>query len=171
MLGALPVLAGTAERIEAVVHHSNVSWRRFLALAIPGSVGLFFVSDSALGLIYGQDRFAAATPVVHVVCWVLVLRVLTHVFGQFLVVNGRERRTLRILVINTIVLAFAAPVLVYEYGLIGAGFSVLLLRAVDTFQHYWAVRSDYRWMETVNAAWAPGSGKRGDGGGADCRSR
>ena len=155
MLGALPVLAGTVNRIEAVVHHSKRILATLLALAIPASVGLFFVSDSLLGLFYGKDKFHDATPIVQVVCWVLVLRVLTQVFGQFLVVNGRERRTVRILLINTIVLACAAPVLVYAYGLVGAGFSVLLLRAVDTFQHYWAVRSDYRWTEVVNVAWAP----------------
>lgn len=155
MLGVLPVLAGTADRIEAVVHHSKRILATLLALAIPASVGLFFVSDSALALIYGKDKFADATPIVQVVCWVLVLRVFTQVFGQFLVVNGRERRTLRILMINTIVLVLAAPLLVYVYGLVGAGFSVLLLRGVDTFQHYWAVRSDYRWVEIMNVAWAP----------------
>ena len=155
MIGALPVLSSSSHRTAFVVHQYKRILGALLALAIPGSVGLFLVSEAVLAFIYGENAFTEAAPVVRIVCWVLVLRVMTHVFGQHLVVNGREMSTVRILSIDTVVLAIAAPLLVWGLGLTGAGFSVLLLRAVDTFQHYWAVRTDYGWMEIVSAASLP----------------
>ena len=69
-----------------------------LAIALPTTVGLFFLAGSALVLLYGKDDFLLASGALRIMVWSLLLIALTHALFQVLLASLREKVTLRIIV-------------------------------------------------------------------------
>ena len=105
-------------------------------IALPTAVGLFFLADSALLLLYGDQDFAMATGALRVLVGVLVLRVFTQVLGRVLVASLREKVNFRILLIDLGANVILAPILISQFGLMGAAITSLAVRVIDTVQHY-----------------------------------
>lgn len=111
-----------------------------LAIALPAAVGLFFLADQALLLLYGERGFTAAAESLRIMVWNLVLAPLTIALGQVLYASLRERTTLRIVVIDTLAAILFGAILVSQMGVMGAALASLLTKVVDFLQHYLAVR-------------------------------
>jgi O-antigen/teichoic acid export membrane protein len=126
-----------------------------LALAIPTTVGLWFLGESALLLLYGERDFLQASTALRVIVWTLVPVALTTVLGQVLLAGGRERVTLRIAAANLLVGLVAGVVLIAKFGLIGAAGAAVLTRLVSVWQHYRPVSSLLSGLSLVDVSWRP----------------
>jgi O-antigen/teichoic acid export membrane protein len=102
-----------------------------LAVALPTVVGVFFLAESLLRLLYGNPDFVQASGALRVLVWTLVLAAVTHVFGQVLIASGRERITLRIVMVDAVVNLALGVLLIRQFGLIGAAYAALLTKVVD----------------------------------------
>lgn len=107
-----------------------------LTITLPTSVGLFFLSDALILLIYGDEDFLQAAPVLRITVWALILGAFISVLGRVLQASNRERITLRILIINTLIQLVVGLSLISLYGLIGAAIAGLVIPLVSFFQHY-----------------------------------
>jgi O-antigen/teichoic acid export membrane protein len=125
------------------------------AIALPTLVGLFFLADSALLLLYGKKEFVAASGALRILVWTLALTALTNVLGPVLVASLREKVTLRIVIINAVVSLVLGLTLISRFGLIGAAMAVLLTRMVDFFQHYVPVSRMFSELALGRLAWKP----------------
>jgi O-antigen/teichoic acid export membrane protein len=107
-----------------------------LVLALPAAAGLYFIGDRLISLLYKNPAFSQAFPALRVVAWVLILQVFTSVLGQVLVASHREKITLRIVLVDTILNLLVGWPLISMFGLRGAAVALLLTRLADCIQHY-----------------------------------
>ncbi len=107
-----------------------------MAIALPAAVGLFFLSNSAILLLYGEKDFLLASGALRIMVWNMILGVFTTVLGQVLVASLREKVTLRIVAVDGLVSLTFGLILIDRFGLIGAAGTALLTGLVDFFQHY-----------------------------------
>jgi O-antigen/teichoic acid export membrane protein len=126
-----------------------------LALAIPVAVGLFFLADSALQVLYGGRDFLEASAPLRVMVWIIVPAALTAVLGQVFLAGFRERVTLRIVAVDLLVGLVAGVILIANFGLIGAAAAAVLTKAVDLWQHYWPVSRLVPAISLREVGWKP----------------
>jgi O-antigen/teichoic acid export membrane protein len=126
-----------------------------LVLALPAVAGLFFLGDWVLGLFYKNPVFLQAFPALRIMAWVMISQVFTSVFGQVLVASHREKVTLRIVVIDTLLNLILGWPLIHLYGLRGAAIALLLMRIVDCLQHLIPVSRLFSGISAVKIAWKP----------------
>jgi O-antigen/teichoic acid export membrane protein len=126
-----------------------------LILALPAVAGLFFLGDWVLGLFYKNPVFLQAFPALRIVAWVMISQVFTSVFGQVLVATHREKVTLRIGVIDTLVNLILGWPLIHFFGLRGAAAALLLMRIVDCVQHFIPVSRLFSGISALRIVWKP----------------
>ena len=114
-----------------------------LAIVIPTAVGLFFVAEAALLFLYGDQDFSLAAGALRILIGVLVLRTFTQVLGRVLVASLREKVTFRILAVDLVANVILAPILISQYGLMGAAMTALIVRVIDAIQHYLPVSRSF----------------------------
>ena len=125
-----------------------------LALALPASVGLFFLASPALEFLYGEG-FEAASGALKIIAWTLFLRAITQILGLTLLANKKENIALRITIVLALAQLIFGIVLTSQFGLIGAAWSELILWAINFLLHYFAnVRYFFR-IELVKLFWKP----------------
>lgn len=107
-------------------------WR----MAIPATVSLVWLSGDLLVLVYGKSEFAAAAPILQIITFTLLLDTLNPVLGHGLWAAGKEKLVLNIVIVNFVVSSILSVVLVSQYGILGAAWSVLLSSIVNVVQHY-----------------------------------
>jgi O-antigen/teichoic acid export membrane protein len=107
-------------------------WR----LAIPAAVVLFSLSGDILVLVYRKEEFRAAAPILKILAMTLLLDTLNPVIGHGLWAAGKEKLVLKIVIVNFLVSLTLSAVLVSQYGILGAGWSVLLSSSINVLQHY-----------------------------------
>ena len=106
-----------------------------LIVALPITLGLFFLADDVLLLLYGP-ALAPAAGILRILVWMLVLVALTSLLGQVLLASQREKVTLRIMVIDGVVSLGCGVLLISVYGPVGAALTALIRRIVDFYLHY-----------------------------------
>jgi O-antigen/teichoic acid export membrane protein len=126
-----------------------------LILALPAVTGLYFLGGSILALLYKNPIFLQAFPVLRIIAWILISQVFTSVLGQVLVASHRERVTLRIVAVDTLVNLFLGWPLIYLYGLRGAAIALLLTRIADCFQHFVPVSRLFSGIPMARIIWKP----------------
>jgi O-antigen/teichoic acid export membrane protein len=126
-----------------------------VAVALPAALGLYFLSDTALLLLYGDRDFALASPVLQILVWTLLLGSLTTVLGQVLVAGLREKVTLRIVAVDAVVGLVFGIIFISQWGMIGAAFATLLTTAVDFIQHYVLVAWRFASLRLDRLLWKP----------------
>jgi O-antigen/teichoic acid export membrane protein len=126
-----------------------------LILALPALAGLFFLGDWALSILYKNPVFQQAFPALRIVAWVLVSQVFTSVLGQALVASHREKITLRIVAVDTLVNLLVGWPLIRLFGLRGAAIALLVTRLVDCCQHYIPVSRLFRGIPLAQIIWKP----------------
>jgi len=126
-----------------------------LVLALPAAAGLFFIGDRALSLLYKNPAFSQAFPALRIVTWVLILQVFTSVLGQVLVASHREKITLRIVLVDTVVNLLVGWPLIAMFGLRGAAVALLLTRVADCCQHYIPAAQLLSGIPIATMVWKP----------------
>ena len=107
-----------------------------LMLAVPAVAGIFFLGQWVLSLLYKNPAFLQAAPVLRVIAWILLLQVFGNVLGQVLLATHREKVTLRIAVICTLLNLLAGWPLIGFFGLRGAAITLVLNKLAGAIQHY-----------------------------------
>ena len=107
-----------------------------LMLAVPAVAGIFFLGQWVLSLFYKYPAFLQAAPVLRVIAWILLLQVFGNVLGQVLLATHREKVTLRIVVVCTLINLLAGWPLIKFFGLRGAAITLVLNKLVSAIQHY-----------------------------------
>jgi len=126
-----------------------------LILALPGVAGLYFLGDWALSILYKNPAFQQAFPALRIVAWVLISQVFTSVLGQVLVASHREKVTLRIVAVDTLVNLLVGWPLIRLFGLRGAAIALLFTRLVDCCQHYIPVSRLFTGIPVARIIWKP----------------
>jgi|SRR5215469_538516 len=107
-----------------------------MVLALPAVAGLYFLGDRVIALLYKNPTFIQAFPALRIMAFVLIFQVFTSVLGQVLVASHRERITLRIVVVDTVINLLAGWPLISLFGLRGAAIALFLTRLTDCILHY-----------------------------------
>jgi O-antigen/teichoic acid export membrane protein len=126
-----------------------------LVLALPTVASLYFFGDWALSVLYKNPVFSEAFPALRIVSWTLIFQVFTSVLGQVLVASHRERVTLRIVTVDTLVNFSVGWPLISRFGLRGAAIALLLTRAADCLQHYIPVSRLLSGIPLAKIVWKP----------------
>lgn len=126
-----------------------------LAIALPTAVGLFFLADEALLLLYGEEEFVLAAPALRIMAWGLVLTALTTALGHVLLAGLKEKVTLRIVAINAVVNLVLGLIFISWLGLTGAAIAVLLTGITNFYQHYVPVSKLLSRIALGRLAWKP----------------
>jgi len=126
-----------------------------LILALPALAGLFFLGDWALSILYKNPVFQQAFPALRIVAWVLISQVFTSVLGQALVASHREKITLRIVAVDTLINLVVGWPLISFFGLRGAAIALLVTRLVDCCQHYIPVSRLFCGIPLAKIIWKP----------------
>jgi len=126
-----------------------------LVLALPAVAGLFFLGEWVLSVLYKNPTFLQASPALRIMAWVLISQVFTAVLGQVLVASHREKVTLRIVAVDTLVNLLVGWPLIRFFGLRGAAIALLMTRLVDCFQHYIPVSRLFSGIPLAKITWRP----------------
>lgn len=126
-----------------------------LALAVPTAVGLFFLADQVLLLLYGDREFLLASGVMRIMSWNLIFAALTTVLGQVLLASLREKVTLRIVLVDALVSLGLGAILISQFGLAGAAVTAVCTRLADFLQHYLAVYKQLPGLRLERLIWKP----------------
>lgn len=126
-----------------------------LAIAVPTVIGLLFLADPALLLLYGEEDFLLASGALRIMVWMLILQAFTQVLGRVLLASLREKVTLRIVVIDVLVNLFLGLPLISQFGLIGAALARLLTAIIDFLQHYVPVSRLLTGIALRSVVWKP----------------
>jgi len=107
-------------------------WR----IAIPATLVLFCLAGDILVLVYGKEEFRAASTILQILSFTLLLDTLNPVIGHGLWASGKDRLVLNIVIVNFIFSSILSALLVWQFGIMGAAWSVLLSSIVNVVQHY-----------------------------------
>jgi O-antigen/teichoic acid export membrane protein len=107
-------------------------WR----IAIPATLTLFCLAGDILVLVYRKEEFRAASTILQILSFTLLLDTLNPVIGHGLWAAGKDRLVLNIVVVNFIFSSCLSSLLVWQFGIMGAAWSVLLSSIVNVVQHY-----------------------------------
>lgn len=107
-----------------------------LVIGVPIIIGLSFLAEPILVLVYGGQDFALAALALRILVWELFLRTFTTSLGQVLLAGRQERQTLLIVAINTVVCLVLGLILISQFGFVGAAITGVVTRAVGVAQHY-----------------------------------
>ncbi len=156
VLSAFPALC---KRFEPSFRQARLISERLLALllaiALPATVGLLFLSNSVLVFLYGKKGFQSAGMAVRVMAGTIILTAITSVLTQVLLAAGRERLTFRIVAIDLLVSLVLGIILIREFGLIGAALSMLLTKIVDTSLQWMWTYSLFSKPPIARLLWKP----------------
>jgi O-antigen/teichoic acid export membrane protein len=136
VMSAFPMLVRRAQESGVrIAEASEHLLTLLLALAVPAAVGLYFMSERALLLLYGRDDIRNAAVVLQIIAGTLVFRAGTWVLGYVLIATRNEHLTLRIVFVDALVSLIGGVILIYAFGLAGASMTSLLTVGVDLLQH------------------------------------
>lgn len=126
-----------------------------MVLALPAVAGLYFLGDRVLALLYKNPAFVQAFPALRIMTFVLIFQVFTSVLGQVLVASHREKVTLRIVAVDTVVNLLVGWPLISLYGLRGAAVAWFLTRLADCIQHYIPAANLLSGIPVLRLIWKP----------------
>jgi O-antigen/teichoic acid export membrane protein len=126
-----------------------------LMLALPAIAGIFFLGDWMLSILYKNPAFLQAAPALRIVAWTLILQVFSNVLGQVLLATHREKITLRIVVVDTLINLLVGWPLIKFFGLRGAALTLLINRLAGCIQHYIPVSRLLSGISIGKIVWKP----------------
>ena len=126
-----------------------------MAVVLPLVVGLCFLADAALLMLYGNEDFLPAADLLRIASWSLVPLALTSILGQVLMASGRERLTLGLVAAHLVGNLVLGLVLIGQFGAVGAVIILLLDRLIGLVGHYVFVSRLVGRVELVTPAWRP----------------
>jgi O-antigen/teichoic acid export membrane protein len=126
-----------------------------LMLALPAIAGIFFLGDWILSVLYKNPAFLHAAPALRIVAWTLMFQVFSNVLGQVLLATHREKITLRIVAVNTLINLLVGWPLIKLFGLRGAAVTLLVNRLAGCVQHYIPVSRIFSGIPIGKIVWKP----------------
>jgi O-antigen/teichoic acid export membrane protein len=126
-----------------------------LTLALPAIAAIFFLGDWIISVLYKNPAFLQAVPALRIVAWTLVLQVFSNVLGQVLLTTHREKITLRIVVVDTLISLLVGWPLIKVFGLRGAALTLLVNRLAGCIQHYIPVSRLLAGIPLGRIVWKP----------------
>ena len=126
-----------------------------LVIALPAGIGLFFLADQALLVLYGDAGFLRASGALRIMSWTLVLIALSHAFGRILLAGFHEKVSLRIVLLDVVFGLALGLILISKFGLIGAAVSALCTRIIDLIQNYSSVSRRFFRIDLGSLIWRP----------------
>jgi O-antigen/teichoic acid export membrane protein len=156
MLSVFPEMCRRfATGLESLKRLSGYMLELLLTIALPVVIGLWFLAEAVLLLLYGDADFALASRALRILVWTLVLMAYTQVLGRALVASLREKVTLRIIAATTLLKLLLGLVLISQFGLMGAAVAALLTALVEAVLHYAAVSRSLFHMPLGRLTWKP----------------
>ncbi len=122
---------------------------------LPAAVGLFILADPILLLLYDNPDFLAASIVLRITAWNLVVKGLTSVFGRMLIASQREKTLFRILLVELVFHIVLGVGLTLWLGLVGASIATLLTALLEIVLHWLPVRKVVGQFNLGAAFWKP----------------
>ena len=120
-LAAFPSMSKAVEVSKEKQHQIVASTiETLLCLSLPFLVGIFFIGDRLLLLIYENPSFAKEAIILHIVSMSLITGASSRVFSYLLIANGLEKLHLIEVVITTVIGNLVGIILVSQYQLLGA---------------------------------------------------
>lgn len=126
-----------------------------LVIGLPAVVGLFFLSDSAIMFLYGEEEFLLASLALRIMVWNLILIAFNWGLGHVLLASLQERVLLRIALIEALLSLALGLILIDRFGLVGSAMVVLLTGIVSFFLHYVSVSRLLSKITLGRPAWKP----------------
>lgn len=124
-----------------------------LFIAVPAAVGLFYLAEPILLLLYGDRTFLQAAKVLRIIAWALIPMALTRALGQVLLASLHEKITLRIVIINTLISLVLGLILIGPFGIVGAAIAGLIAQLINVLQHYISVSKIFSNIALGQIAW------------------
>ncbi len=106
-------------------------------------------------MLYKNPAFLHAAPALRIVAWTLMLQVFSNVLGQVLLATHREKITLRIVAVNTLINLLVGWPLIKLFGLRGAAVTLLVNRLAGCVQHYIPVSRIFSGIPIGKIVWKP----------------
>jgi O-antigen/teichoic acid export membrane protein len=122
---------------------------------LPAAVGLFILADPILLLLYGNSDFLAASVVLRITAWNLVVKGLTSVLGRMLIASQREKILFRILLVELAFHVILGISLTLWLGLIGASIATLMTALLEIVLHWLPVHKVVGQFNLGAAFWKP----------------
>jgi O-antigen/teichoic acid export membrane protein len=127
-----------------------------VAIALPVSIGLWFLAEPTLALLYGSGDFLQSRTILRIAVWSVVLSALTSILGQVILASRHEKATLRIVLVDGLVSLILGGILVWQLGVVGAAISLVCVKLVDFIQHYLVVTNLLGSLRVSKLFWKPG---------------
>jgi O-antigen/teichoic acid export membrane protein len=156
MLSVFPEMCRQfATGLEGLKRISGHMLELLLAIALPVMIGVLFLAEPVLLLLYGDADFVLASQALRILAWTLILTAFTNVLGRTLVASLREKVTLRIVVTSTLTKLLLGLILISQFGLMGAVVVMLLTALVEAILHYVSVSRLLFQLPLGRLAWKP----------------
>lgn len=117
-----------------------------MLIALPFLVGILFLSDDLLVLVYGPD-FSQAALALQIASFALLIMPFNRALSYLLVANGLEKVNLRELMITTPTSSFLSVFLISQLQLLGAAVMLPVKTLIAGSQYIWAT---YNRLFTLN---------------------
>jgi O-antigen/teichoic acid export membrane protein len=123
----------------------NRALRYLILMALPISAGICILADPLVHQLFGA-QYSEAASTLRIIIWVVPLMFASEFLGYVVVVQGRENRVARALLISTTFNVVFNLLLIPRYGLLAAAAMTVLTEAVLVTQYAWTLRSTLRTM-------------------------
>lgn len=154
VLGAFPVMCQRfLEGVDGFKELSNQVIEILFTISIPLIIGLFFLAQPLMLLVYGNTEFLPAAAVLQALSLTMILRIFSSVFGRDLLAAGREKKVFNIVFIDSLINAILGFVLIYFYGLMGAVFVAIVTAIIDFLLHHFQITRIYPQAIPWNRVW------------------
>jgi O-antigen/teichoic acid export membrane protein len=107
-----------------------------IAITLPVLVGLFYLAEEILLLLYGNQEFVFASGILRLMLITLVLWAVTSVLGRDLLASHREKIVLKIVLVGSVLNVLSGFLLIRRFGLVGAAITAVFFALIDFFLHY-----------------------------------
>jgi O-antigen/teichoic acid export membrane protein len=106
-----------------------------LWFSVPAAVGIAFVADDFLVLLYGREAFAEGGVLLAIIGFALIIRSNIQVLGNLLYATGNEQQNLRIVIFQSVVGLVVNILVIARWGAVGAAVANVVLTAVEYVVH------------------------------------
>jgi O-antigen/teichoic acid export membrane protein len=130
------------------------AFRYLLLLSMPIAVGAWAAADRLVPFLF-RDGFGPTIDALHILIWVVPLMFASEFLGYVVVIQGRESRVARAIVVSTSLNVVANLLLVPHFGLLGASIMTVVTEMILVTQYVWVLHALLRSFEWRRAFLRP----------------
>jgi O-antigen/teichoic acid export membrane protein len=113
--------------------------RYLLLLALPIAIGIWSIADKVVTFLY-SNAYASSTQVLQIIIWVIPLMYLSEYLGYIVIIENKESRVARAIIVSTTFNISINLILVPRYGYVAAAIMTVLTEGILVLQHLWTLR-------------------------------